>query len=43
VRCDRAALECSPGAAGVTFKAFRAGPDLYQGWFLSSDDQLNRM
>lgn len=30
-------------AAGVSFKAFRAGPDLYQGWFLSSDDQLNRM
>ena len=30
-------------AAGVTFKAFRAGPDRYQGWFLSSDDQLNRM
>jgi hypothetical protein len=30
-------------AAGVTFKAFRAGPELYQGWFISSDDQLNRM
>ena len=30
-------------AAGVNFKAFRAGPDLYQGWFISSDDQLNRM
>jgi len=29
--------------AGVNFKAFRAGPDRYQGWFLSSDDQLNRM
>jgi len=30
-------------AAGVNFKAFRAGPELYQGWFISSDDQLNRM
>jgi hypothetical protein len=30
-------------ATGVNFKAFRAGPDRYQGWFLSSDDQLNRM
>jgi hypothetical protein len=30
-------------AAGVTFKAFRAGSDRYQGWFISSDDQLNRM
>jgi alpha-L-rhamnosidase-like protein len=30
-------------AAGVNFKAFRAGADLYQGWFISSDDQLNRM
>src|ERR1043165_2177633 len=30
-------------AAGVNFKAFRAGPDRYQGWFISSDDQLNRM
>ncbi len=27
--------------AGV--KAYRAPPDKYQGWFLSSDDQLNRM
>jgi hypothetical protein len=30
-------------ATGVNFKAFRAGPDRYQGWFISSDDQLNRM
>ncbi|MFC5823273.1 carbohydrate-binding protein [Nonomuraea insulae] len=30
-------------AAGLTFKAHRAGPDQYQGWFMSSDDQLNRM
>jgi hypothetical protein len=30
-------------AAGVNFRAFRAGPDRYQGWFMSSDDQLNRM
>jgi len=30
-------------AAGVDFQAFRAGPDRYAGWFLSSDDQLNRM
>ncbi|MET7394912.1 alpha-L-rhamnosidase C-terminal domain-containing protein [Dactylosporangium sp. NPDC005572] len=30
-------------AAGVNFKAYRAGPDKYQGWFISSDDQLNRM
>ncbi|HEY0991078.1 MAG TPA: hypothetical protein VGD80_28695, partial [Kofleriaceae bacterium] len=30
-------------AAGLNFKAFRAGPDRYQGWFISSDDQLNRM
>jgi len=30
-------------AAGVNFKAFRAGSDRYQGWFISSDDQLNRM
>jgi hypothetical protein len=38
----------SPGTvtltgAGVTFRAYRATPDRYQGWFLSSDDQLNRM
>nr|BFE74046.1 hypothetical protein GCM10020092_073470 [Actinoplanes digitatis] len=30
-------------AAGVNFKAYRATPDRYQGWFISSDDQLNRM
>jgi len=30
-------------AAGVNFTAYRATPDRYQGWFMSSDDQLNRM
>ena len=30
-------------AAGLNFKAYRAGPDRYQGWFMSSDDQLNRI
>ncbi|MCZ7422102.1 hypothetical protein O7605_21650 [Verrucosispora sp. WMMA2121] len=30
-------------AAGLTFRAYRATPDRYQGWFMSSDDQLNRM
>jgi hypothetical protein len=30
-------------AAGLNFKAYRAGPAQYQGWFMSSDDQLNRM
>jgi hypothetical protein len=30
-------------AAGVNFRAYRATPDRYQGWFMSSDDQLNRM
>ncbi|SNT65472.1 alpha-L-rhamnosidase [Asanoa hainanensis] len=29
--------------AGLNFKAYRAGPDKYEGWFLSSDDQLNKM
>ena len=29
--------------AGVTFKAYRATADKYQGYFISSDDQLNRM
>jgi hypothetical protein len=38
----------SPGSvsissAGVDFQAFRATPDDYKGWFLSSDDQLNKM
>ncbi|MEV5720748.1 hypothetical protein AB0L41_43375 [Amycolatopsis mediterranei] len=38
----------SPGsvslsALGVAFQAFRATPADHQGWFLSSDDQLNRM
>ncbi|MEV6846768.1 alpha-L-rhamnosidase C-terminal domain-containing protein [Actinoplanes sp. NPDC051411] len=30
-------------AAGVNFKAYRATADKYQGYFVSSDDQLNRM
>lgn len=29
--------------AGLNFKAYRATPAEYQGWFVSSDDQLNRM
>ncbi|MFC4063559.1 alpha-L-rhamnosidase-related protein [Actinoplanes subglobosus] len=29
--------------AGVNFKAYRASADRYQGYFISSDDQLNRM
>jgi hypothetical protein len=29
--------------AGVNFKAYRATADKYQGYFISSDDQLNRM
>ena len=38
----------SPGTislagAGVDFQAYRATPRDYRGWFLSSDDQLNRM
>ncbi|MFL6127003.1 alpha-L-rhamnosidase C-terminal domain-containing protein [Actinophytocola sp.] len=38
----------SPGSVslsslGVDFQAFRATPADYRGWFLSSDDQLNRM
>ncbi|MFC0552653.1 alpha-L-rhamnosidase C-terminal domain-containing protein [Planotetraspora thailandica] len=38
----------SPGSvsissAGVDFQAFRATPDDYKGWFLSSDKQLNKM
>ncbi|HEU5469856.1 MAG TPA: alpha-L-rhamnosidase C-terminal domain-containing protein [Actinophytocola sp.] len=38
----------SPGtltlsAAGVNFAAYRATPDRYQGYFISSDDQLNRI
>ena len=27
----------------MNFKAYRATADKYQGWFMSSDDQLNRM
>ncbi|WP_240522006.1 alpha-L-rhamnosidase-related protein [Amycolatopsis vastitatis] len=33
----------SLSSLGVTFQAFRATPADYQGWFLSSDDQLDRM
>jgi hypothetical protein len=38
----------SPGSVslssvGVDFQAFRATPADYKGWFLSGDDQLNRM
>jgi hypothetical protein len=38
----------SPGSvslssAGVDFQAYRAKPKDYRGWFLSSDDQLNKM
>ncbi|QRP50727.1 alpha-L-rhamnosidase [Amycolatopsis sp. FDAARGOS 1241] len=38
----------SPGSvslssAGLDFQAFRATPADYQGWFLSSEDDLNRM
>lgn len=29
--------------AGLNFKAYRATPAEYEGWFMSSDDQLNRM
>ncbi|MCB8915164.1 MAG: hypothetical protein H6532_04965 [Thermoleophilales bacterium] len=31
------------GSAGVDFKAFRAGPRDYRGWFLSNDAELNRI
>lgn len=33
----------SLSAADVDFQAFRATPRDYKGWFLSSDDQLNKM
>jgi hypothetical protein len=33
----------SLSSAGVDFQAYRATPKDYQGWFLSSDDQLNKM
>ncbi|HZM75831.1 MAG TPA: carbohydrate-binding protein [Candidatus Limnocylindrales bacterium] len=39
----RTAGTVSLTASGLNFRAFRAGPDRYQGWFISSDDQLNRM
>ena len=39
----RTAGSVSLTAAGLNLKAYRAGPDKYQGWFMSSDDQLNRM
>lgn len=31
------------GGAGTRFEAFRATPEDYEGWFLSSDDELNRI
>ena len=39
----RTAGTVSLTAAGLNFKAYRAGPAQYQGWFMSSDDQLNKM
>jgi hypothetical protein len=39
----RTAGTVSLTAAGLNFRAHRAGPAQYQGWFMSSDDQLNRM
>jgi hypothetical protein len=39
----RTAGTVSLSAAGLNFRAYRAGPDRYHGWFMSSDDQLNRM
>ncbi|WP_203906193.1 carbohydrate-binding protein [Rhizocola hellebori] len=39
----RTAGTVSLTAAGLNFRAYRAGPAQYQGWFMSSDDQLNRM
>ena len=39
----RTAGTVSLTAAGLTFRAFRGSADRYQGWFMSSDDQLNRM
>jgi hypothetical protein len=30
-------------SAGVNFRAYRAAPAQYQGWFMSSDNQLNSM
>ena len=42
-RTDHPRHRHARAAAGLNFKAYRAGPDKYQGWFISSDDQLNRM
>ena len=39
----RTAGTVSLTAAGLNFRAYRAGADRYQGWFMSSDDQLNKM
>ena len=39
----RTAGTVSLTAAGLNFRAYRAPADRYQGWFMSSDDQLNRM
>jgi len=39
----RSAGTVTLSGAGLNFKAYRATADQYQGWFASSDDQLNRM
>jgi hypothetical protein len=39
----RSAGTVTLSGAGLNFKAYRATADHYQGWFASSDDQLNRM
>jgi hypothetical protein len=39
----RTAGTVSLTAAGLNFRAYRGSADRYQGWFMSSDDQLNRM
>jgi hypothetical protein len=39
----RSAGTVTLSGAGLNFKAYRATSDQYQGWFASSDDQLNRM
>jgi len=39
----RSAGTVTLSAVGLNFKAYRATADHYQGWFVSSDDQLNRM
>ena len=39
----RSAGTVTLSAAGLNFRAYRATPDKYEGWFLSSDEELNRM